>query len=48
MLTPPLADAGKKMEEWLEDYNKERPHSAIRNEILATFMKPTREVKPCA
>lgn len=38
-----LADTAEKLEVWRRDYNEERPHSAIGNNVPAALMK-----LPCA
>ena len=34
-----LADTAAKLEAWRRDYNEERPHSAIGNNVPAALMK---------
>ena len=41
-----LADAAQKLETWRRDYNEERPHSAIGNNVPAALMKSTRASSP--
>jgi len=41
-----LADAAKKLEAWRKDYNEQRPHSAIRNEVPAALMKSAHAASP--
>ncbi|MEM8761433.1 MAG: IS3 family transposase [Pseudomonadota bacterium] len=43
-----LADAAEKMEAWRRDYNEERPHGAIGNNVPAALMKPAHAASPCA
>jgi putative transposase len=43
-----LADAAEKLEAWRRDYNEERPHSAIGNNVPAALMKSARAASPCA
>ena len=42
-----LADAAEKMEAWRRDYNEERPHGAIGNNVPAALMKSAHEASPC-
>ena len=42
-----LADAAKKLEAWRRDYNEERPHSAIGNNVPAALMKSAHAASPC-
>ena len=41
-----LADAAEKLEAWRRDYNEERPHSAIGNNVPAALMKLAPEPSP--
>lgn len=34
-----VEDMAEKLETWLRDYNKERPHHTIRNNVRAALMK---------
>lgn len=43
-----LADAAEKLEAWRRDYNWQRPHSAIGNNVPAALMKSAHEPSPCA
>ena len=43
-----LADAAGKTEAWRRDYNEERRHSAIGNNVPATLTKTAHEASPCA
>ena len=42
-----LVDAAKQLETWRRDYNEERPHNTIGNNIPAALMKSTRTYSPC-
>lgn len=42
-----LADAAQKLETGRRDYNEERPHSAIGNNVPAALMKSTHAASPC-
>ena len=42
-----LADAAQKLETWRRDYNEERPHSAIGNNVPAALMKSAHPASQC-
>ena len=42
-----LADAAEKLETWRRDYNEQRPHSAIGNNVPAALMKSAHAASPC-
>ncbi|MEQ8693709.1 MAG: transposase, partial [Gammaproteobacteria bacterium] len=41
-----LADTAEKLEGWRRDYNEQRPHSAIGNNVPAALMKSTHAASP--
>ena len=43
-----LEDTAEKLEAWRRDYNKERPHSAIGNNVPAALMKSPDPSSPSA
>lgn len=42
-----LADAAQKLGTWRRDYNEQRPHSAIGNDVPAALMISARTASPC-
>jgi len=42
-----LADTAEKLEAWRRDYNGQRPHGAIGNNVPAALMKPAHAASPC-
>jgi putative transposase len=42
-----LADTAEKVEAWRRDYNEQRPHSAIGNQVPAALIKPAHASGPC-
>jgi len=42
-----LADAVEKLEAWRRDYNEQRPHGAIGNNVPAELMKSAHAASPC-
>lgn len=43
-----LADTAEKLEDWRRDYNEQRPHGAIGNNVPAALMKSAHVASPCA
>ncbi len=43
-----LADAVEKLEDWRKDYNEQRPHGAIGNNVPIDLMKSEHVASPCS
>lgn len=43
-----LADAVEKLEDWRKDYNEQRPHGAIGNNVPIDLIKSEHVASPCS
>ena len=43
-----LVDAAEKLETWRRDYNEQRPHGAIGNNVPVALMKSAHAASPCS